>query len=214
MTSQRPSAIRARSCCIISGSNNSSTNPVDRGLRLREAELRVLVHDREHRAEGVERGRHCLLPGPHPVHVDVGVAGEDQAVRAGRRRDREQEALGLEDAALREDTFSVLTGQEELERLSQRSLAQGRLRLRQPKDELQLRKYPAMPAIGWRDVVGFFPGEAERLFVLPLLPFPPIPVLSLRKDSASVAMSRFLSRTIQARTIRERLRVSWVWRGL
>ena len=44
------------------------------GLALGIAKLRELVHDVVHGGEGVVGDVHRLLPAPHPVHIDMGVA--------------------------------------------------------------------------------------------------------------------------------------------
>ena len=68
---------------------------VDGGLGLGEAELGVLLHQVQHRPEGGQGGGHGLGVGPHPVHIQVGVACQDELVFLRRRLQGQQLFLGL-----------------------------------------------------------------------------------------------------------------------
>ena len=68
---------------------------VDRGLALGEVEVGELVHEPVHGGEGVVGDRDGLGPGPHPVHVNVGVAGAVDRVLLRHRAHRGEQRLGL-----------------------------------------------------------------------------------------------------------------------
>ena len=48
-------------------------NAVHRSLRLGKCEVRILVHQIQHGAEGVQRHIHRFMEAPHPVHINVGM---------------------------------------------------------------------------------------------------------------------------------------------
>ncbi len=58
-------------------------NVVNHPRALRQAEIRELFHQLQHGGEGVMADRHRLRPGPHPVHVDVGMADTMHGVGLG-----------------------------------------------------------------------------------------------------------------------------------
>ena len=80
---------------------------VYRRLRLRKLEIRIFVHEVQHRAEGIDDDRRGLLIAPHPVHVYVRVGNAVYSVcfrrlrKVGKlrlrllRRRRRQRGVGL-----------------------------------------------------------------------------------------------------------------------
>ncbi len=74
---------------------------VDRGLALREVELRELVHELVHRGERVVGDGHRLRPGPHPVHVNMRVARAVDDVLPCRLCQGREVRLGLRDEGFR-----------------------------------------------------------------------------------------------------------------
>ena len=49
------------------------SNAVHRSLGLGKCEVRILVHQVQHGAEGVQRHIHRFMEAPHPVHINVGM---------------------------------------------------------------------------------------------------------------------------------------------
>ena len=67
---------------------------IDGSLTLRVGQVRVLIHQAQHRCESVVGRSHRFRPAPHPVHVDMAVADAVDPVFSGRFADWRHCALG------------------------------------------------------------------------------------------------------------------------
>ena len=58
---------------------------VGRRLRLRKHEIRVFLHEVQHRLEGIDNDAGCFVRAPHPVHVDVRMRCAQKRIVLGKR---------------------------------------------------------------------------------------------------------------------------------
>ena len=115
---------------------------IDRSLRLREAEVRILVHDVQDRAERGQRDRDRLIEAPHPVHVDVRVRREDQLVLLRRRLRRRKQPLRLLAGPVGQHALFRDAGKQKVKGLRERRVKGTRIFLRKMQHEFQLGKDP------------------------------------------------------------------------
>ena len=145
---------------------------VHRALGLGIFEFRVLVHDVQHGAEGGQRRRHGLVEAPHPVHVDMGMGGQDELVALGLLRHGRQDSLRRLAVLIGQHALCAHLPQQEIQRLLQHAVIAPAVLLGDMQGELQFADDPVVGLVGTRDVRLLFFGHAEGILVPCLLPVP------------------------------------------
>ena len=85
---------------------------VDGGLGLREGKLRVLLHQIQHRPEGGQGGCNRLMVRPHPVHIQMGMARQDELVFLRRLGAGHQQFLCLAAGTFRQNAVQLVTAKQ------------------------------------------------------------------------------------------------------
>ena len=143
---------------------------IDGGLRLAEAEVRIFVHDVQHGGEGGDGGGHGFRPGPHPVHVDVGVTRQNELIAFRVGGEGKQRLLCPPRRGFRHRPVLLQRPFEDGERGAHLPVVlpvQGR---GETDRELDLGQDPDKIPGGRGDVHLLLPGHAEGLLVPELLP--------------------------------------------
>ena len=136
---------------------------IDRRLRLGKMEVRVFLHQGQHGAEGSQRGGHRLRVAPHPVHVDVGVCGQNQLVVLRLLLKRLKQPLRLLADGVAQYAFFFHGLEQQIQRASDRLVE--RTVLPQVQGELQLAENAGIPLIRARDMRLFLFGHAKGILV-------------------------------------------------
>ena len=143
---------------------------VHAGLGLGEAEVRVLVHQVQHGAEGGQGSRHRLVEAPHPVHVDMGVGRQDQLVLLGILPHGGQHLLRLGAVGLGQGAVLFYRGQQVLQHLVQKAVILLLLRAGKPHGEFQLAEEPGGLPVGRSQVVLLLHRHTEGILEAGLFP--------------------------------------------
>ena len=136
---------------------------IDRRLRLGKMKVRIFFHQGQHGAEGSQRGGHRLRVAPHPVHVDVGVSGQDQLVAFRLLMKRLKQLLRLLTDGVAQYTFFFHGLEQHVQRTSDRLVE--RPVFPQVQRELQLAENAGVPLIRARDMRLFLFGHAKGILV-------------------------------------------------
>ncbi len=126
-------------------------------------EVRIFFHQGQHGAEGSQRGGHRLRIAPHPVHVDVGVSGQDQLVAFRLLMKRLKQLLRLLTDGVAQYTFFFHGLEQHVQRASDRLVE--RPVFPQVQRELQLAENAGVPLIRARDMRLFLFGHAKGILV-------------------------------------------------
>ena len=145
---------------------------VHRALGLGILELGVLVHDVQDGAESGQGHRHGLVEAPHPVHVDMGMGGQDELVALGLLRHGRQDPLRRLAVLIGQHALCVHLPQQEIQRLLQHAVIAPAVLPGDMQGELQFADNPVVGLVGTRDVRLLFFGHAEGILVPCLLPVP------------------------------------------
>ena len=143
---------------------------IDGGLGLGEAELRVLVHQIQNRAESGQGQRHRLMVGPHPVHVNVGMARQDQLVLLGGIPAGKQEDFHLFADSAGQNSVGLHGVIQNIHGRADAAVKAAAMLLIQPDGKFQLAEKALDMLVGNGDVQLLLQGQTEAFFVVKLLP--------------------------------------------
>ena len=143
---------------------------VDGSLGLGEAEGGVLLHQVQHRPEGGQGGGDGFGIGPHPVHVQVGVTGQDQLVFLRRLLQGQQKLLGPAADGTGQGPLPCHFGGEKGQGVAYGAVEAASLGFTEPDGEFHLAQHPAQMGSREGDVLLFLHGLTEALLIAVMLP--------------------------------------------